>query len=250
MFKKYTLKVKAFTLAEVLITLGIIGVVAAMMIPSLVQGAQEKAQISALKKAYSIYSQAFTMAVNDNGAPDTWNIGDIGGTPQPYSNAQNILTILTPYLKITKICNGVVTNGCTPSASYQLSGSLYNFDATRIYRAEIADGSYLYVYSLKSDCSWNPGATYDLSHVCAYMIMDVNGAKLPNTQGKDIFWFYLSQKVILPIGTQQESSIKFNSNCSDKTTADGMGCTAWVLFKENLDYLHCSGLNWNNPSCP
>ena len=49
---------KGFTLAEVLITLGIIGVVAAMTMPTLINNINNKQNIAALKKAYSLISQA------------------------------------------------------------------------------------------------------------------------------------------------------------------------------------------------
>lgn len=49
---------KAFTLAEVLITLGIIGVIAALTLPGLIQGYRKKVTETALKKAYSQLSQA------------------------------------------------------------------------------------------------------------------------------------------------------------------------------------------------
>ena len=55
----------AFTLAEVLITLGIIGIVAAMTIPSLVQDYREKAQVTRVKKFYSVFAQAYAMALQD-----------------------------------------------------------------------------------------------------------------------------------------------------------------------------------------
>lgn len=48
----------AFTLAEVLITLGIIGVVAALTLPSLIQNHKEKVTIVRLKQAYSLFSTA------------------------------------------------------------------------------------------------------------------------------------------------------------------------------------------------
>ena len=50
---------KAFTLAEVLITLGVIGVVAAMTMPSLVANYQKKVWVNQLKKTVSVMNQAF-----------------------------------------------------------------------------------------------------------------------------------------------------------------------------------------------
>lgn len=66
-------KSKGFTLAEVLITLGIIGVVAAITIPTLMQNSQDKEKITALKKTYSTLSQAFSMAKAENGDPTNWD---------------------------------------------------------------------------------------------------------------------------------------------------------------------------------
>ena len=66
----------AFTLAEVLITLGIIGVVAAMTMPSLIQNYQEKATVTKLKKCYSLVSQAYVSILNDEGGSDTLQAGD------------------------------------------------------------------------------------------------------------------------------------------------------------------------------
>lgn len=63
-------KKSAFTLAEVLITLGIIGVVAAMTIPTLLAKYQEKQTVTKLKQTYSILSQAIRSVQEDVGTPD------------------------------------------------------------------------------------------------------------------------------------------------------------------------------------
>ena len=56
----------AFTLAEVLITLGIIGIVAAMTIPTLIQNYQKRAYVAGLQKAYAQLAQAFKLAMADD----------------------------------------------------------------------------------------------------------------------------------------------------------------------------------------
>ena len=60
MFKKF----KAFTLAEVLITLGIIGVVAALTLPTLIQNHQKQVYVTQLKKAYSTINNAYNKMAN------------------------------------------------------------------------------------------------------------------------------------------------------------------------------------------
>ncbi len=67
---------KGFTLAEVLITLGIIGVVAALTLPSLIQNYREQAIVARVKKFYSVFSQAYAMAVLENGTIDNWGLKD------------------------------------------------------------------------------------------------------------------------------------------------------------------------------
>ena len=64
---------KGFTLAEVLITLGIIGVVAAMTIPSLITSYNKKITETRLEKFYSIFNQAIRLSVAENGDTDTWD---------------------------------------------------------------------------------------------------------------------------------------------------------------------------------
>ena len=65
----------AFTLAEVLITMTIIGVVAALTVPTMIQNYQEKATVAKLRTVYSTLNQAFYMAKTDKGSPETWDWG-------------------------------------------------------------------------------------------------------------------------------------------------------------------------------
>ena len=71
-----------FTLAEVLITLGIIGVVAAITIPNLIQNNFEKKTISQLRETQSIISQAVRMAEEEYGDVEGWVYMDIASSNQ------------------------------------------------------------------------------------------------------------------------------------------------------------------------
>ena len=74
---------KAFTLAEVLITLTIIGVIAALTIPNLMQKWQDHADVQKVKQAYSILNNAFKLCVQENGTMDNWYWGT--NTTFPYN---------------------------------------------------------------------------------------------------------------------------------------------------------------------
>lgn len=63
---------KGFTLAEVLITLGIIGVVAAITIPSLISNYQKKSTVTQLKKTYATISNAIRLSEDENGELSGW----------------------------------------------------------------------------------------------------------------------------------------------------------------------------------
>ena len=63
---------RGFTLAEVLITLGVIGVVAAMTLPALIQKNNNKVVETRLQKFYSAFNQAILMAEKDYGDKSYW----------------------------------------------------------------------------------------------------------------------------------------------------------------------------------
>ena len=62
-----------FTLAEVLITLGIIGVIAALVIPGLIENTEKRQTVEKLKKVYSTISQAASLAQESNGDMNSWD---------------------------------------------------------------------------------------------------------------------------------------------------------------------------------
>jgi len=248
--KKF-IKVQAFTLAEVLITLGIIGVVAALTIPIVVSNSRERATVSALKKGYSELSQAYTMAEQDYGTPDSWGLANNLG------NFKIILsTYFLPYLKVGKNCIDV--SNCFPEVSfYQLNGTDFGGSFINQYNTypifQLQDGSLIFIGGVTDpDCKGVFGTSDKLKSICATIMFDVNGPKNPNTMGIDTFYFWLTKSGIIPAGSSEETSYTFNSYCRDKTsTADqnGAGCAAWVIYNENMDYLKpCGpGLSWTGP---
>ena len=84
---------RAFTLAEVLITLAIIGVIAAITIPTLIQKCQKQVVETRLKKVYSVMNQAIQMAEAEYGAKEMWTFGSDDFYDKYYA----------PYLKVLKV---------------------------------------------------------------------------------------------------------------------------------------------------
>ena len=100
-------KKAAFTLAEVLITLGIIGVVAAMTIPGMIVKHQKQVFVTRMKQTYSIVSNAMMSSVAEYGEPNNWGVfGSFDATDPNYAQNQsdNMKMLATryfkPYLKV------------------------------------------------------------------------------------------------------------------------------------------------------
>ncbi len=83
-----------FTLAEVLITLGIIGIVAALTLPSLITNYQKKTTATSVKKAYSELNQIVERAKADYGDPSGWSYYEKDNL------AQWVQTYIEPYIKV------------------------------------------------------------------------------------------------------------------------------------------------------
>lgn len=244
-------KKKAFTLAEVLVTLGIIGIVAAMTLPALVQKHQDKITVNKLKKAYSTISQAYLMARNENGEINNWGFeGNINNSDRDengfhddivYDNSELFWSKLIPYMKTISVCHDR-GNNCLIPEQYELSGALREgkHSTTQI---KLADGTiFIGGWFSRIDC------TQTIS--CGDFAVDINGVdKKPNTVGKDVFYFFVYQNKIVPMGGDIGSRT-FEKDCK-ASGSDGYGCTAWVIYKENLDYLKCpEQLSWNgNNKC-
>ena len=233
-----------FTLAEVLITLGIIGVVAAMTMPSLIASHKEKETVSKLKKVYSTLSNAFLLADEKYGTPDNWELIEYD-SPE---GANNLLSKLAEFMNVAKYCGNAP--GCNIDVQYRyLNGSKYNYDLdsnTTYAKLLLADGTMLAVNIREPDCKQERGNSAVLKNVCGTFSIDINGPKPPNQIGRDRFGFILSKYGVIPHGSEQETMYTFDNSCKDISTHQGFGCTAWVIFNENLDYMHCNDLDWKD----
>ena len=239
----------AFTLAEVLITLGIIGVVAAMTLPTLINKYQEKVTVTKVKKFYSILSQGYQFAVQEYGEPEYWGMTgrDAGSSyeeEETYNAANAILIrnrLLKNLKKVQNCDNAKNQSACgMGDAYYQLNGVRNDeimSSSAKTSSSLMVDGGAVMVIANPNGQSRGTGV---LSKTYAIIYLDTNGPKPPNTYGKDLFMFYLTNKNIIPVGTENETWWTFNT-----CTIYGAGCTAWVIYNENMDYLKCTDLSWN-----
>lgn len=231
--KKY-----GFTLAEVLITLGIIGVVAAMTLPTLIQKQQEKIAVNQLKKSYTVFSQAFLNAVAENGPAESWDIG----TQDSQEGADMLYKIFKPYLLKVKDCGK--SDGCFYNGTYKaLNAPAFEWQPApnKCYsRGILADGTSFAFWSGGSGCKMDNSmdGTGKYSKSCGYLIVDINGEKQPNRAGVDFFSFVITKYGVIPSGGYNFKNF-YGEICkyNDTSTKNGRACSGWVILQGNMDYL-------------
>ena len=105
---------RGFTLAEVLITLGIIGVVAALTIPTLMQKLDDREIVSGLKKFYSTMQNAHKLVELEYGTCDKWDVNQSAvftnsttdeDKNQVYDGQLKLLSMYAKYLNVSKLNN-------------------------------------------------------------------------------------------------------------------------------------------------
>ena len=134
-----------FTLAEILVSLGIIGVVAAMTIPNLLHDTSKQETVSKLEKEYTSLSQAVKMSEINNGNNSTWDWGTSGDAASVKASFD---TYWAPYLRISKYCTTYQDCGYTTNAPWKYSDGISDIgtgviDAGSRTTVSLADGSML-----------------------------------------------------------------------------------------------------------
>jgi len=164
-----------FTLAEVLITLGIIGVVAALTLPQLVANYQKQVTVNKLKVAYSILYQVVEESKKDNGDLSTWSLSL---TNDEFAN-RYILPYLKGWSKYDKYYR-VSRFASTPN-----SGLTFNW-GRKLYA--LSNGMVIFP---NNDCGQ-----------ILQIVVDINGNAKPNMMGKDVFIFSISKykNILTPYG--------------------------------------------------
>ena len=171
----FSLKSAAFTLAEVLVTLGIIGVVSAMTVPTLMQNYQRQSYVTQLHKVYNELSQALLRYQTDKNAINFKEAGLSGS--EAYTEFQK------NYFKAVQDC-GTTQTPCFASSYKKMSGSSTNFKC-KYGCMSLASGAAIGGYGNGTN------GVYEI-------VVDVNGQKGPNIFGRDAFtmYIYTAQNVI------------------------------------------------------
>ena len=167
----------AFTLAEVLITLGIIGIVAAMVIPSLINAYQKHVTVTRLKQTYAQITQAVKLSEADNGDLSGWDMStpdwhnyDAGAT-EKFAR-----TYIVPYLKYNHLCGKGQTSCTKYSSKYLHGGRIAGLE--NYFTIVLMNGVILKIFARDT---WSE------------IFIDINGSSGANTLGKDLFVIVLNK---------------------------------------------------------
>lgn len=220
-----------FTLAEVVITLGIIGIAAALTIPALINNYLAVEMKTRFDKAYSVISQAFElMKIDNEGYVDEKN----------YSQHRFAL-VFQRYFKTVQSSAGRA-NYDKDLPTYRNFAGNANFNQYLLDDGtlRLADGTLIFIENpiISADAQYN-------AHV--YIFADINGLKKPNMAGKDLFGFQVIDNKLIPMGANDNAIQKdsfFGNGTSGKNEDDwcnetsksiynGLSCTYKALNDKN-----------------
>jgi prepilin-type N-terminal cleavage/methylation domain-containing protein len=214
MNKNFKQQINAFTLAEVLITLLIVGVVASLVIPALINDTREAEFKAGAKKAFSEIANVVNQVKMDYG---TLN-GFIG-------NNRSFKPVFINYFSILKDCGWET---CVPASSNSniytgLSGMQAD---TGGFGGEgqfvTSDGMFISIQN-------SANASYGI-----IILADVNGyEKGPNVYGRDAFVFQLLNDVLVPMGVP---GTLYSNRCSRSSLSTVQGCTCGIQVLSGTDY--------------
>jgi prepilin-type N-terminal cleavage/methylation domain-containing protein len=237
--QKIIIKNNAFTLAEVLITLLVIGVVTSLTIPAIISETEKAETAVQVKKYQSVLQQAVMSIKNE--------YGSVLDSPLNSDNDQeNGWNTFKTYLNLVKDC-GMYGQSCFANGIYKrINGNNFeDMNALAFSKGILQDGSSIEL-QIKTNCSTNrssnnSGPLYNSN--CALIYIDINGYKLPNRHGRDLFgWYIMKDGTVYPVGSLDDMKRGCDPNSTDTTQDNdgapgtGEGCTAKVIQEGKINY--------------
>jgi len=224
----------AFTLAEVLVALMIIGVISAITIPGLKKYSEMQEHVSSLQKAYSSVANATRLAEAQNTEMKRWGTlvpADEEDTATP-GGIKTALGYYKKVLNLSKTCENAEA-GCWTQTK-DLKGEAFgsaNSPVSNSVTFQTADGMNWSLSGI-SDPSSNYGVN-KATNSSLLFVVDTNGAKKPNLLGYDVFIFVANQeRGVVPAGVDKNSACP--SSASDSKT--GYTCAVQVLKSGKISY--------------
>ena len=225
--KKY-----AFTLAEVLITLSILGVVAVISVSSIYRNVQDSIMVTKVKQVYSLLDNVVNQMIVENGQVQTWNWPDKADFNQ-INNANYLASLAKNYFNVSQDCDNNKKGDCSTYGYKSLQGETINNSAS--YKSNYYNNAFVLRNGMVINCLSGyllPEHSSESYQAITFRV-DINGIKEPNRSGWDIFDFYFTNSGRL---ITNFDSTTCNPRLPSNTRMNAMGCSTWILRHGNLKY--------------
>ncbi|MBQ3311023.1 hypothetical protein IJG72_02995 [bacterium] len=227
--RNFLKKCFAFTLAEVLIVMGVVGVVAALTIPNLTNATKNAENVTKLKKIYSELNRAHERAIETYGPMDEWTGGDANASLRYFDR-------ITEFMQLQKSCRN--SWGCLGTYKNLYGGNHFTVNSYNYPKAILKSGCAIRVQIDNVNCTIN----YGYKSSCGFINVDLDGPRGRNITAIDYFSFVLTTKGIYPYG----GGTNWNNSTITNCAYGGTACTEWVIRNSNMDYLNTYHTNDSN----
>ena len=226
-------KLMAFTLAETLIVMGVIGIVSALTLPNLNSSTGNKEVVAKVKKIYSNLNDAYGRAEAVYGPANQWFINDSTDTAKANRAGERV----TEFMKISKNCK-ITTDGTC------FGGEIKKTNTSTKYEDSPNGVNTKYKF-ITAD-----GTSVSIEKNNVKIIVDIDGpSKGKNATGRDIFVFtYEDGNGVVPLGYNETLFANLLANV--KPSGNGDYSAAWITKFDNAEYLktNSDGKCTNNTS--
>lgn len=226
-------KFRAFTLAEVLLVVAIIGITAALALPNLSQSVDEDKYVMLAKTTYNELDSGFARMLANKSLEEIYTDADATTDSQ---KSKAIVDELSKYVKMGTNCGNSISQCYNSSKKYteadgsEIENQTWKDSHSNDAAFTLPSGAVVIVYNTND----NPRVDFD-----------VDGVKGPCKCNVDIFRAVINKDNFDTLTADQYYFVKGTKrggNRSFDIEYDGLD---WVLSIGNMDYLHCNNLNWS-----
>ncbi len=258
-----SVKKNGLSLAEILTTIAVVGIVSAMTIPSLVNNTQQRVLTNSLPSAILTFENVLSKIMIREGR---LNLSESDFWTKTWNSSQGYISSNSTYDDIKNFKNdiGIFTTVIIGNMHDYYGGKIYQIDKTPIqskdslvvdYKPfETKKGNAFFIKTIKKDNIPEVAEDEAIENGLIYtkklaeIIIDINGKQKPNIIGRDIFYFSLNEngKLIAKGGNddamfttlykgnapEKYSSELWETKCSDTSLGDGSYCTGRLIANE------------------
>ena len=219
------MRIKAFSLIEVLITMAVIGVIAVLVLPNVSRGTSKKTYATQLNEVHRALAQAINQVMLDERETSLANT----------VMADSIGDFMKKYLQIETDCGTEQHSQCIANSYKSLDGSSSvtqsHIISSNLYCVKTVPGAVICMHEMTAD--------KDGYHGSSQVIVDINGKKAPNTNGRDLFQFEIYSDGRISNGYEVTEYAANGEKCRDYAGTAGYGGSCFQRVKTsgwNMDY--------------